>query len=459
MPTITSINTQDVRFPTSLELDGSDAVNVDPDYSAAYVVIRTDAGDEGHGFVFSCGRGNEILTAAIDAYARLLVGRDIDELIYDLGAASRLLIHDSQLRWLGPEKGVTQMACGALVSALWDIRARRENKPLWLLLSEMSPEELVSVVDFTHIRDALSPDEALEILRAGQEGKAERIAALKADGFPAYTTSPGWLGYSDEKLVRLSKEAAADGFSMIKLKVGGSIDDDRRRMALARDAVGSLPIAIDANQRWEVSEAIDWVNQLAEFDPYWIEEPTSTDDILGHADIRRGVAPVRVATGEAVASRIVFKQLLQAGAIDVLQLDSTRVAGVNENIAILLLAAKFGVPVCPHAGGVGLCELVQHFSFFDYAVVGRSQDNRMIEFVDHLHEHFAEPVRITGGRYAAPRLPGTGAEMLSASRIRWEFPNGQGWQEVGGRAAVTGGSSPAGAASPAAAPSHAGASR
>jgi len=446
MPSITSINTQDVRFPTSLELDGSDAVNVDPDYSAAYVVIRTDAGDEGHGFVFSCGRGNEILTSAIDAYARLLVGREIDELIGDLGAASRLLIHDSQLRWLGPEKGVTQMACGALVSALWDIRARRENKPLWLLLSEMTPEELVSVVDFTHIRDALSPEEALEILRAGQDGKEQRTAELKADGFPAYTTSPGWLGYSDEKLVRLSKEAAADGFSMIKLKVGGDINDDRRRMALAREAVGGLPIAIDANQRWEVPEAVEWVNQLAEFNPYWIEEPTSTDDVLGHAEIRRGVAPVRVATGEAVQSRIVFKQLLQAGAIDVLQLDSTRVAGVNENIAILLLAAKFGVPVCPHAGGVGLCELVQHFSFFDYAVVGRSQENRMIEFVDHLHEHFAEPVRIVDGRYAAPELPGTGAEMLSASRTRWEFPNGAGWQEVGDRAAVTGAAlAPAGA--------------
>ncbi|WP_087872062.1 L-fuconate dehydratase [Arthrobacter globiformis] len=447
MPSITSINTQDVRFPTSLELDGSDAVNVDPDYSAAYVVIRTDAGDEGHGFVFSCGRGNEILTAAIDAYARLLVGRDIDELIYDLGGASRRLIHDSQLRWLGPEKGVTQMACGALVSALWDIRARRENKPLWLLLSEMSPEELVSVVDFTHIRDALSPEEALEILRAGQAGKAARIAALKADGFPAYTTSPGWLGYTDEKLVRLSKEAAAEGFSMIKLKVGGDINDDRRRMALAREAVGDLPIAIDANQRWEVSEAITWVNGLAEFDPYWIEEPTSTDDILGHAEIRKGVAPVRVATGEAVASRIVFKQLLQAGAIDVLQLDSTRVGGVNENIAILLLAAKFGIPVCPHAGGVGLCELVQHFSFFDYAVVSGSQEGRMIEYVDHLHEHFAEPVRIINGRYAAPVLPGTGAEMLSASRSRWEFPAGAGWQEVGSRAAVTGANlAPAGAA-------------
>jgi L-fuconate dehydratase len=447
MPSITSISTQDVRFPTSLELDGSDAVNVDPDYSAAYVVIRTDAGDEGHGFVFSCGRGNEILTAAIDAYARLLVGRDIDELIYDLGGASRRLIHDSQLRWLGPEKGVTQMACGALVSALWDIRARRENKPLWLLLSEMTPEELVSIVDFTHIRDALSPEEALEILRAGQDGKAARIAALKADGFPAYTTSPGWLGYSDEKLVRLSKEAAAEGFSMIKLKVGGDINDDRRRMALAREAVGDLPIAIDANQRWEVSEAIDWVNALAEFNPYWIEEPTSTDDILGHAAIRKGVAPVRVATGEAVASRIVFKQLLQAGAIDVLQLDSTRVGGVNENIANLLLAAKFGVPVCPHAGGVGLCELVQHFSFFDYAVVSGSQEGRMIEYVDHLHEHFAEPVRIVDGRYAAPVLPGTGAEMLSASRSRWEFPAGSGWQEVGSRAAVTGANlAPAGAA-------------
>ena len=447
MPSITSINTQDVRFPTSLELDGSDAVNVDPDYSAAYVVIRTDAGDEGHGFVFSCGRGNEILTAAIDAYARLLVGRDIDELIYDLGGASRRLIHDSQLRWLGPEKGVTQMACGALVSALWDIRARRENKPLWLLLSEMSPEELVSVVDFTHIRDALSPEEALEILRAGQAGKAARIAALKAEGFPAYTTSPGWLGYSDEKLVRLSKEAAAEGFSMIKLKVGGDINDDRRRMALAREAVADLPIAIDANQRWEVSEAITWVNELAEFDPYWIEEPTSTDDILGHAEIRKGVEPVRVATGEAVASRIVFKQLLQAGAIDVLQLDSTRVGGVNENIANLLLAAKFGIPVCPHAGGVGLCELVQHFSFFDYAVVSGSQEGRMIEYVDHLHEHFAEPVRIINGRYAAPVLPGTGAEMLSASRSRWEFPVGAGWQEVGSRAAVTGANlAPAGAA-------------
>ncbi|MCH6469808.1 enolase C-terminal domain-like protein [Sinomonas terrae] len=437
MARISSITTQDIRFPTSLELDGSDAVNVDPDYSAAYVVIRTDDAEEGHGFVFTGGRGNEIVVKAIESYAGLLTGLDADALVADLGDASRRLVHDSQLRWLGPEKGVSHMACGALVNALWDLRARREGKPLWLLLSELSPEEIVDIVDFTHISDTLSPANALDLLRTGQHGKAERIAELKANGYPAYTTSPGWLGYSDEKLVRLSKEAAADGFSMIKLKVGGSVEDDRRRLRLAREAVGALPIGIDANQRWDVAEAIDWVKALGEFEPYWIEEPTSTDDILGHAAIRKGVAPIRVATGEAVANRIVVKQLLQAGAIDVLQIDATRVAGVNENIANILLAAQFGVAVCPHAGGVGLCELAQHFSFFDFAAVSGTQENRMIEYVDHLHEHFAEPVRIERGRYVAPQRPGTGAEILAASRQRWEFPAGPGWAEVGARAAVS----------------------
>ena len=437
MPVVASVVTQDVRFPTSLDLDGSDAVNVDPDYSAAYVRVVLDNGEEGHAFVFTCGRGNEIVTSAMDSYGRLLVGRDADELVGDLGAASKRLVHDSQLRWLGPEKGVSQMACGALVNALWDIRARREGKPLWLLLSEMTPEQIVSVVDFSHIRGALSPDQALDILRRGQDGKTERIAALEADGYPAYTTSPGWLGYSDEKLVRLSTEAVEAGFSMIKLKVGGALEDDRRRLGLMRREVPGVPVAIDANQRWEVDEAIEWMNALAEFEPYWIEEPTSTDDILGHAAIRRAIAPVRVATGEAVANRIVFKQLLQAEAIDVLQLDATRVGGVNENIANLLLAARFGVPVCPHAGGVGLCEVVQHFSFFDYAAVTGTQEGRFIEYVDHLHEHFAEPVRIERGRYAAPARPGTGAEMLPESRERWTFPAGDGWVEVGDRAAVT----------------------
>ena len=438
MSKITSVRTEDIRFPTSLDLDGSDAVNVDPDYSAAYVSINTDD-ESGHGFVFTCGRGNEIVTAAIESYGQLLVGRDLDELVGDLGAASRRLIHDSQLRWLGPEKGVSHMAAGALVNALWDVRAKREQKPLWRLLSEMPAEEIVNAVDFTHIRNALTPDDALEILHRGENGKAERIAELQRSGYPAYTTTPGWLGYSDEKLVRLSKEAVADGFGMIKLKVGGDLDEDRRRMKLAREAVGeNVKISIDANQRWEVQEAIDWVNELAEFNPWWIEEPTSTDEILGHAAIRKGVSPVKVATGEAVASRIIFKQLLQAGAIDVMQIDSTRVAGVNENIANLLLAARFDTPVCPHAGGVGLCELVQHFSFFDYAAVSGSMENRMIEFVDHLHEHFTEPVHVEGGRYLAPQKPGTGAEMLKESRDRWTFPSGSGWQQVGDRAAVTG---------------------
>ncbi len=431
MARIESASARDIRFPTSLELDGSDAVNVDPDYSAAYLTLTTDGGEEGHAFVFSCGRGNDILTFAIQDYASLLVGRDVDELIYDLGNSSRRLVHDSQLRWLGPEKGVTQMASGAVVNALWDIRARREGKPLWSLLSTMGADELVDVVDFTHISDALSRASATDILRRGEAGRQERIAELERDGFPAYTTSPGWLGYSDEKLLRLTAEAVADGFPMVKLKVGGSLDEDKRRLRLVRELLGpDYPIAIDANQRWDVPEAVDWVRSLQEFDPYWIEEATSTDDILGHATIRAGVAPTKVATGEAVANRIVFKQLLQAKAIDVVQLDATRVAGTNENVAILLLAAQFGVPVCPHAGGVGLCEVVQHFSFFDYARIGTSQEGRMTEYVDHLHEHFAEPARVQGGRYVAPVRPGIGAEMLGDSLDRWEFPSGAGWKEI-----------------------------
>jgi L-fuconate dehydratase len=437
VPSVVSVDVQDVRYPTSLELDGSDAVNIDPDYSAAYVTVRLDSGEEGHAFVFTSGRGNEIAAFAIKTYGTLLQGRDADELVNNLGEASRRLVHDSQLRWLGPEKGVTHMACGALVNALWDIRARREGKPLWLLLSEMAPEEIVDAVDFTHIRDALPLEAALDMLRTGQAGRSERIAALQDDGFPAYTTSPGWLGYPDEKLIRLSRAAVQQGFAMVKLKVGRNLDDDRRRLELVRKEVPDVLLSIDANQAWEVGEAISWIRSLAEFEPYWVEEPTSTDDVLGHAAIRRGVLPVRIATGEAVHNRIMFKQLLQAEAIDVLQLDATRVAGINENIANLLLAARFGVPVCPHAGGVGLCEVVQHFSFFDYAVLGRSQEGRFIEYVDHLHEHFTEPARIANGRYLAPRRPGIGAEMLRESRERWTYPTGAGWREIGDHAAVS----------------------
>ncbi|MFG2449611.1 L-fuconate dehydratase [Streptomyces sp. NPDC048512] len=427
---ITAVDTYDVRFPTSRELDGSDAMNPDPDYSAAYVVLRSDAPDgaEGHGFTFTIGRGNDVQVAAIDALRGHVVGRPVDELCDDPGSLSRDLVGDSQLRWLGPEKGVMHMAIGAVVNAVWDLAAKRARKPLWQLLAEADPAWLVGQVDFRYITDALTPDEALHLLRRGREGATERTATLRAEGFPAYTTSPGWLGYSDEKLTRLAAEAVAGGFRQIKLKVGADLADDVRRCRVARAVVGpDIRIAIDANQRWNVDEAIDWTRALAEFEPYWIEEPTSPDDILGHAAVRSAVAPVKVATGEHVQNRIVFKQLLQAGSVDVLQIDAARVGGVNENLAILLLAAKFGIPVCPHAGGVGLCELVQHLSMFDFVALAGTTDDRVIEYVDHLHDHFTEPVVIRDGRYTAPTAPGFSATMRPESIAEFTYPDGSFW--------------------------------
>ncbi|WP_257003859.1 L-fuconate dehydratase [Streptomyces sp. SA15] len=427
---ITAVDTYDIRFPTSRELDGSDAMNPDPDYSAAYVVLRTDAedGPEGHGFTFTIGRGNEVQVAAIHALRHHVVGRSVEEVCADPGGLFRDLIGDSQLRWLGPEKGVMHMAIGAVVNAVWDLAAKRAEKPLWRLLAEAEPEWLVGQIDFRYLTDALTPEEALEILRKGREGAAERTADLLAQGYPAYTTSPGWLGYSDDKLTRLAARAVADGFRQIKLKVGADLEDDIRRCRVARAVVGpDIRVAIDANQRWDVQEAVRWTKALAEFDPYWIEEPTSPDDVLGHAAIREAVAPVKVATGEHVHNRIVFKQLLQAGAIDILQIDAARVAGVNENLAILLLAAKFGVPVCPHAGGVGLCELVQHLSMFDYLALSGTTEDRVIEYVDHLHDHFLDPVVIREGHYAAPTAPGFSAAMRPESIARYTFPDGAFW--------------------------------
>ncbi|MGJ5895395.1 L-fuconate dehydratase [Streptomyces niveiscabiei] len=429
-PRITAVDTHDIRFPTSRELDGSDAMNPDPDYSAAYVVLRTDAADghEGHGFTFTIGRGNEVQVAAIDALRAHVVGRDVAEICADPGSVSRALIGDSQLRWLGPEKGVMHMAIGAVVNAVWDLAAKRAAKPLWQLLADADPEWLVAQIDFRYLTDALTPAEALDLLRRGKEGAEERRTALLERGYPAYTTSAGWLGYGDEKLARLAAEAVADGFTQIKLKVGADLDDDVRRCRVARDVVGpGVRIAVDANQRWDVEEAIRWTNALAPFDPYWIEEPTSPDDILGHAAVRRGVAPVKVATGEHVQNRIVFKQLLQAGSLDILQLDAARVGGVNENLAILLLAAKFGVPVCPHAGGVGLCELVQHLSMFDYVALSGTIEDRVIEYVDHLHAHFLDPVVIREGHYMAPTTPGFSAAMRPESLARYRFPDGAFW--------------------------------
>lgn len=455
-PSVTELEVHDIRFPTSEQLDGSDAMNPDPDYSAAYVVLRTDAEEgtasegtafggtacEGYGFVFTIGRGNDVTAAAIRSLRPHVVGRPVPLTAADLAALHRELTHDSQLRWLGPEKGVMHMAAGAVVNAAWDLAARYAAKPLWRFLAEMSPEELVELVDFRYLSDALSRDEALAILRAAEPGRAERAARLRERGYPAYTTSPGWLGYSDEKMVKLAQEAVADGFGQIKLKVGADLDEDLRRLRLAREAVGpDVRIAVDANQRWDVAEAVRWMSALAPYDPHWIEEPTSPDDVLAHAAIRAG-QPVRVATGEHVANRVVFKQLLQAGAVDFVQIDAARVAGVNENLAILLLAAKYGRPVCPHAGGVGLCELVQHLAMFDFVAVSGSWDDRVIEYVDHLHEHFADPVVIEAGRYRAPTAPGFSARMYPESIAAYRYPDGPEWRTRLARQPAQGPSAP-----------------
>jgi L-fuconate dehydratase len=420
--TFTAFDVYDVRFPTSAQLDGSDALNPDPDYSMAYVVVRTSADECGFGFVFTIGRGTEIEVSAIHAVEELVVGLDVDAVLADMGSFSRSLVHDSHLRWLGPEKGAVHMAIGAVINAVWDLYARRSGKPLWKLLADMEPEEIVSLIDFRHLTDALTPEEALAILRRARDGRPAREARLLRSGYPAYTTSAGWLGYSDEKVTRLVQEALADGFTHLKVKVGLDIDDDIRRVAMVRELVGpDVAVSVDANQCWDVGPAISAIKLLEPFDLHWVEEPTSPDDVLGHMAIADAIAPVRLATGEHVANRVIFKQLLSTGAISVCQIDACRVAGVNENIAVLLLAAKFGVPVCPHAGGVGLCELVQHLAMFDFVAVGSSLEGHWIEYVDHLHEHFVEPVRVEGAHYVAPLAPGSGAELRAESLAAYRF--------------------------------------
>jgi L-fuconate dehydratase len=420
--------TYDVRFPTSLSGAGSDAMNPDPDYSAAYVVLETDAGVDGHGLTFTIGRGTEVCVAAIEALAPHVVGARVDDLIEDLGGLWKRLVTDSQLRWLGPEKGVIHLATAALVNAVWDLYAKLEGKPLWKLLADLTPEQIVSCVDFRYIEDALTRVEALALLRRHESTKPQRERVLLAEGFPAYTTSAGWLGYTEASLPVLAREAVEAGFTHVKLKVGGDPETDLRRARLVRDAIGpGQRLSLDANQVWGVEQAIESIGRLAEVDPWWIEEPTSPDDVLGHKRIRDAVAPIRVATGEHVQNRVVFKQLLQLGAIDACQLDCCRLGGVNEVLAVVLLAAKFGVPVCPHAGGVGLCEYAQHVSMFDFVAVGASLENRVCEFVDHLHEHFVDPVRVVGGRYLAPTKPGYSIEIRSESLAEFAFPDGPSW--------------------------------
>ena len=430
--TITSLSVHDVRFPTSRSLDGSDAMNPDPDYSAAVVVLETsEASLTGHGLTFTIGRGNEVVCAAVEALRYLVVGQTLEAFQAAPGAFWRQLTGDSQLRWLGPEKGVIHLATAAVVNALWDLLAKAERKPLWRLLSDLTPEQLVDCIDFRYLTDALTPEEALAMLTEKAGTRAARIAELERDGYPAYTTSAGWLGYPDDKIRRLCREGIADGWNHFKIKVGRSLEDDIRRCRIMREELGwERKLMVDANQTWDVPQAIEWMKELAPFKPWWIEEPTSPDDVLGHAAIARAMEPygIGVATGEHGMNRVLFKQLLQARAISFCQIDSCRLGGVNEVLAVYLLAAKFGVPVCPHAGGVGLCEYVQHLQMWDYVSVSGSMDDRLVEYVDHLHEHFVDPCVIQNGRYMPPRLPGYSIEMKPESLRDHTFPTGSVWQ-------------------------------
>lgn len=429
---ITGLEVKDIRFPTSKSLDGSDAMNPDPDYSAAYVILKTNHREalEGHGLTFTIGRGNELCVAAIHALSHLVIGKSLKSISEDMGGFWKDITGDSQLRWLGPEKGVIHLSTGAIVNAVWDLYAKVAAKPLWQLLADMSPEELVNCIDFTYITDAITKEEALVLLKGKETTKKARIAQLKAEGYPAYTTSAGWLGYSDEKMRRLCREAKAAGFTHLKMKVGSNLADDMRRSAIIREEIGNdLRLMMDANQKWDVNEAIENMAALAKYDPYWIEEPTSPDDILGHAKIAKAVAPIKVATGEHCQNRVMFKQLMQAGAIEICQIDSCRVGGVNEILAIMLMAAKFDIPVCPHAGGVGLCEYVQHLSMIDFIAISGSLENRIIEYVDHLHEHFFDPVVIKNGNYMPPTMPGYSITMKPASLSKYSFPDGEIWRE------------------------------
>lgn len=428
---IRSLETLDIRFPTSRSLDGSDAMNPDPDYSATYVILKTDKPDlQGHGITFTIGRGNEVCIAAVKALEYMVVGKSLESFTKDMGKFWRMITGDSQLRWLGPEKGVIHLATAAVVNAVWDLYAKAEKKPLWRLLADMSPEELVQCVDFRYITDLMTPKKALAILKLLEKSKQERIDILMEKGYPAYTTSAGWLGYSEEKIRRLCKEAIADGWNHIKMKVGADIEEDKKRAAIIRQEIGpDRVLMVDANQNWEVSEAIENMKQLAPFNPYWIEEPTSPDDVLGHLAIAKAVAPVKVATGEHCQNRVMFKQFMTSGALSICQLDACRLGGVNEVLSVLLMAAELGIPVCPHGGGVGLCEYTQHISMFDFVAVSGTMEHRIIEYVDHLHEHFLDPVVIRQAHYLPPKQPGYSITIKPESLKDYSYPDGKVWKK------------------------------
>ena len=425
---ITRLFVKDIRFPTSEHLHGSDATNKDPDYSAAYICLETEQGDSGYGLIFTIGRGNDICCTTVESMRHLVIGVDLEDIKANVGKFYDDLRSDSQLRWLGPEKGVVHMAAGGIMNAAWDMWARSVGKPVWRLLADMTPEQFVDCLDFRYICDALTRDEALEIVNRNQANKERRIRQLMQDGYPAYITSAGWLGYSDEKLERLCRNAVHEGFRHIKIKVGAGIEDDIRRCGIARKTIGpEVKLMLDANQAWEVNEAIEWMQHLVPFDPWFIEEPTSPDDINGHTKIRESIDGVKVATGEHCQNRILFKQFIANNAIDIVQVDACRLGGLNEVLTVYMLAAKFGKPVCPHAGGVGLCEYVQHMSMIDYVQISATIGDRVIEFADHLHEHFEDPCVLHGGAYRAPGRPGFSVKMREESLSRFEYPNGDEW--------------------------------
>ncbi|XP_037498146.1 mitochondrial enolase superfamily member 1 [Rhipicephalus sanguineus] len=428
---VTKVHAHDVRFPTSLGCHGSDAMHTDPDYSCAYVVISTDTDFQGHGLTFTIGRGTEVVVAAVRALAPLVEDVSLDSIFTNFGQFWRKLTSDSQLRWIGPEKGVIHLATAGVINALWDLWGKIEGKPVWKLLADMSPQEIVSLIDFRYISDLLTKEEAIGILEEKQQGKVQREKELLASGYPAYTTACGWLGYTDEKIKQLCQDALKEGFKSFKVKVGRNLADDKRRLQVVRSTIGEkCELMVDANQYWDVKEAIYWMKELSGFGIHWIEEPTSPDDILGHATISKALAPlgIGVATGEQCHNRVMFKQFLQSGAMQFCQIDSCRLGGVNEILAVILMAAKCKVPVCPHAGGVGLCELVQHLSFWDYIAVSGTKDNREIEYVSHLHEHFKSPVLIQNGCYMPPQVPGYGCEMWESSIEQYSYPNGSYWR-------------------------------
>jgi len=429
---IVSVETEDIRLPTSKSLDGSDAMNKDPDYSAGYVILKTNCpGLEGHGLTFTLGRGNELCISAMKSLSYLLIGKSLNEITADMAGFWRIITGDSQLRWLGPEKGIIHMATGAIVNAVWDLYAKAEGKPLWKLIADMTPEQIVGCIDFTYVTDAITPEEALAMLWELSGSRQERIDYLLKNGYPAYTTSAGWMGYSEEKIRRLSRLAKQEGWKYLKMKVGGNINEDVKRAAIIREEIGDdIRLMMDANQKWEVKEAIENMKLLAQFNPWWIEEPTSPDDILGHLAVKKAVAPIKVASGEHCQNRVMFKQFLQSGAIDICQVDSCRMGGVNEVLVVMLIAAKLNIPVCPHAGGVGLCEYVQHLSMIDYICISGSLENRITEYVDPLHEHFIDPVVIKDGNYMPPTLPGYSIEIKKQSRDAYTFPTGEKWKTI-----------------------------